>query len=241
MMYFGSRYHCPICDSHLCKLRPYGVDSAALANKGIVGGGYRINARCPVCYSTDRDRLLYLYLSRKTDLLSLPAKLLHVAPEGHLSTLLSQHNNIDYLTADLNSNTAMAKMDITQISYPNHSFDVILCNHVLEHISDDTQAMSELYRVLKPSGWGILQVPMSLTLKQTYEDPTKVTPAQRLEAFGQEDHVRIYAMDYVNRLEAAGFEVKPFQWWRHEVDFGGLDNQSGLLKNETLFFVTKRK
>ncbi|MGK0293007.1 MAG: hypothetical protein ACI9U1_001397 [Porticoccaceae bacterium] len=238
-LYFGERYHCPICNSHLKRLKPYGVDSAALANKRVIGGGYRLNALCPVCFATDRDRLLYLYLSKKTNLLSAPVKLLHVAPEGHLSQLLHQHDNIDYLTADLGAKTVMVKMDITKIDFPEHTFDAILCNHVLEHIPDDSQAMSELYRVLKPGGWAILQVPMSLTLKQTYEDPTKTTPAQRVTAFGQDDHVRIYAMDYVLRLEAAGFEVKLFQWWQHEVDFGGLDNCSGLLKDETLFFVTK--
>ena len=107
------------------------------------------------------------------------------------------HPNIDYLSADLNSPSAMVKMDITNIKYEDNSFDVIICNHVLEHIPDDRKAMSELYRVLKPGGWAILQVPISLLLNKTYEDPTVTTPEEREKVFGQSDHVRIYAKDYV--------------------------------------------
>ena len=99
----------------------------------------------------------------------------------------------------------MVKMDITDIQYPDESFDVIYCSHVLEHVVDDRKAMSEFRRVLKSDGWAILLVP--ITVETTYEDPSIVDPAERLKHFGQDDHVRRYGKDYVERLRAAGFKV----------------------------------
>ena len=99
----------------------------------------------------------------------------------------------------------MIKIDITDIKFQNNTFDCILCSHVLEHILDDNKAIRELYRVLKPNGWAILQVP--ILREKTFEDPNIQTPEERLKYFGQEDHVRIYGLDYKDRLENAGFKV----------------------------------
>jgi ubiquinone/menaquinone biosynthesis C-methylase UbiE len=99
----------------------------------------------------------------------------------------------------------MVKMDITNIEYDNQSFDVIYCGHVLEHVQDDRRAMREFHRVLRRNGWAILLVP--ITAEETFEDPSIVDPKQRLEAFGQEDHVRRYGPDYIDRLCEAGFKV----------------------------------
>lgn len=236
--FFGWRYKCPICDSHLSRLRPFGLKIPVLSEKKVIGGGYRLNAQCPVCYSTDRERLLYLYLSKKTNIFTEKVKLLHVAPEGGLSTIIKKYSNIDYLTADIASNTVMVKMDITKINYPDKSFDVIICNHVLEHIIDDTKAMKELYRILKPGGWGILQVPMSLSLNKTYEDFSVTTASEREEVFGQSDHVRIYAIDYVDRLKESGFQVSPFKWW-NDKEFANSKNKYGLIRGESVFLVNK--
>lgn len=131
--------------------------------------------------------------------------MLHVAPEYCFEPRFKRLLDDDYLTADLFNPRVMVKMDITDIQYTNQSFDVICCNHVLEHVSDDKQAMREFYRVLKNSGWAILLVP--ITSEKTFEDPSIVEPKERLEAFGQEDHVRRYGPDYVDRLRDIGFTV----------------------------------
>lgn len=238
LRFHGSRYHCPICASNLRCLRPKGFNFPVLSEKAVIGGGYRLKAQCPVCKSTDRERLLYLYLSKRTDIFKNRVKLLHVAPEPGLSARFKNSSNIDYLTADISSSEVMVKMDITDINYPDGSFDIIICNHVLEHIIDDSKAMQELCRVLKPGGWGILQVPISLSLEQTFEDFSVTEPAAREEVFGQSDHVRIYAMDYVERLNRSGFTVRLFNWWE-DPELVGADNRYGLLQDESLFLVSK--
>lgn len=168
--YFGSEYECLFCGGHFRKLLPCGRNLPVLKEKQVVGGGYRL-ARCPrfSCQSSDRERLLFFYLKNKTNIFSEKVKLLHVAPEKNLRQVLIGRSNIDYLSADLCSPTAMLKLDITDIHYEDCAFDVIICNHVLEHIPDDRKAMSELYRVLRPDGWAILQVPISLAITETYE------------------------------------------------------------------------
>lgn len=109
-----------------------------------------------------------------------------------------------YLTADLLL-PADEKMDITGIQHPDDSFDVVYCSHVLEHVPDDRKAMREFYRVLKPSGWAIFMIP--ITVDKTVEDPTITDPQERLRLFGQDDHVRRYGPDFVDRLQEAGFSV----------------------------------
>jgi SAM-dependent methyltransferase len=151
---------------------------------------------------------LWLYLKERTPLLTEPLSLLHIAPETFLGRTLRALPNIDYLSGDLESPAAMVKMDITDIQYPDASFDVILCNHVLEHVPADRQAMRELYRVLKPGGWAILQVPIDESRAETLEDPTIVTPEARQQYYGQYDHVRLYGRDYAERLSEVGFRVE---------------------------------
>jgi predicted SAM-dependent methyltransferase len=239
--WFGFRYKCPLCKHRLRKFLPFGLNFPVLKEKKVIGGGYRQNARCPICGSLDRERLLYLYLLHRTDLFEKPKRLLHVAPEATVGHVLRTKANIDYVTADIASETVMIKMDITDIRFPDNSFDAIICNHVLEHIIDDGKAMSELYRILKPGGWAILQVPLSLTLKNTYEDFSITTTTGREEAFGQGDHVRIYAeKDYQDRLTRVGFKVNVFKWVSETENFGGRRNAFGLNEEECVYFVTKR-
>jgi SAM-dependent methyltransferase len=151
--------------------------------------------------------LVWLYFTQRTDLFDGATKrMLHVAPERCLERRLAGAIGAGYLTADLQDKRAMVRMDITTIAYPDNWFDVIYCSHVLEHVVDDRRAMREFHRVLRPSGWAILLVP--ITTDQTVEDPTIVDPKERLRLFGQEDHVRRYGPDYVNRLQDAGFKVR---------------------------------
>jgi SAM-dependent methyltransferase len=196
-LFRGTNFYCPICEISLRQFNPHGVIIA------------RENALCPVCGSVERHRLLWLYFVNETDLFSpKQKKMLHIAPERCFVDKFSSYLQIDYLTADLN-NSAMVKMDITDIQYPDNSFDVIYCSHVLEHIPDDRQAMLELARVLKPGGWAILQVPVAINTEQTIEDLSITDPAEKERLFGHPDHVRIYgAVDYKNRLEMEGFQVQ---------------------------------
>lgn len=188
----NSRY-CPICNAPSCKFDEFGVIP-------------RKDAKCRHCGSLERHRLVWLYFKEKTDLFSrTPTKMLHVAPESFLETLLKQSLGTAYLTVDLYNSRSMVKMDITDIQYPDESFDVIYCSHVLEHVPDDKQAIREFFRVLKPDGWAILLVP--ITADRTFEDPSITDPAERLKLFGHEDHVRHYGPDYVERLREAGFKV----------------------------------
>jgi ubiquinone/menaquinone biosynthesis C-methylase UbiE len=115
--------------------------------------------------------------------------------------------NLDYVTADIESPLAKVKMDIHAIPFPENTFDVAFCNHVMEHVDDDIQAMRELHRVLKPGGWAIIQSPMDISREATYEDAAITSPADREKHYWQSDHQRLYGLDYQERLETAGFTV----------------------------------
>lgn len=185
--------HCPCCTAHFSFFKPFGRRP-------------RPEARCPRCGSLERHRLIALYMSLRTNLLDpRPKKLLHIAPEPNMVHFFRKVSSVEYLSADLTSDRAMEKMDLTDIQYPAHSFDVICCSHVLEHIPDDRKAMRELCRVLKPDGWAILQVP--ILAKTTFEDPAVTSPEERERLYGQHDHVRKYGLDYRDRLIEAGFSV----------------------------------
>ncbi len=191
--YAGTDRYCPVCNKSSSQFLPTGFIR-------------RENAICPHCNSLERHRLVYLFMKNKTNLFE--AKLncmLHVAPEPCLEPLFRKLLGNKYVTADLLNPRAMVKMDITDIQYPDETFDVIYCSHVLEHVPADRKAMSEFYRVLKSSGWALLLVP--ITADKTYEDPSIVDPDERLKAFGQKDHVRRYGPDYIDRLREAGFKV----------------------------------
>lgn len=194
VFYAGNKHECPVCGHKFRKLLPYG-------NKG------QDNRLCPSCLSLERHRLLWLYLKRETDFFQEPYKMLHIAPEQPYLKKFKVMPNLNYTTADLESPIADVKMDIRQMPFEDNSFDVLFCNHVLEHIDDDKKAMQEILRVLKPNAWAILQVPLDRTRKTTYEDFSITDPKEREKHFGQYDHLRVYGKDYKDKLEEAGFEV----------------------------------
>ena len=159
-----------------------------------------------------RHRLSWLYLDRETDLLTRPQRLLHVAPEACLLPRFRENPTLDYVPGDkmvegYGAQDSVAYLDLLDINEAEASFDFILCNHVLEHIPEDRQAMREMYRVLRPGGTLLVTVPIKESLKQTYENPHVTDPRQREEHFGQWDHVRYYGTDIADRLREAGFEV----------------------------------
>lgn len=230
---------CPFCNQCSQSFLPVGLDLPVLREKQVVGGGFRLRVTCPTCGSSDRDRLVYLYLLNKTRVFQEKTRLLHVAPESGLQRKFRQSPNLRTITVDLYASSVMLRADLTAIPHPSNAFDAIICNHVLEHIPDDRLAMSEIYRVLRPEGWAILQVPISPTLSTTYEDWSKTTSKAREEAFGQFDHVRIYAADYKARLQEAGFTVQVFRWTCERSRFGGYANLFALNKKEVVFVARK--
>ena len=200
-------------------------------------GDQRSNALSPSTLSLERHRLLWLYLKNETDFFTAPKKVLHIAPEQCFLKLFKQQENLEYLTADLHSPIADVKADICNLPFENNTYDVVFCNHVLEHIEDDKKAMSELLRVLKPGGMGIFQIPQELDREKTYEDFTITSPDERTKHFGQYDHVRTYGKDYFDRLRAVGFTV-------NEIDYSKnisneLITKYCLVKGEILPVCTK--
>jgi SAM-dependent methyltransferase len=168
------------------------------------------NFECPWCGAHDRERHLFLYL-RATGLLpvSTGARILHCAPERHLSRILANDRPAQYVRGDLfPTSPDIERLDITAIAYPDDNFDLVLANHVMEHVPDDMKALAEIRRVLKPGGNAILQTPYSVRLERSWSDPGIATAEARQLAFGQEDHVRLYGNDIFARFAAAGFESR---------------------------------
>lgn len=175
-------------------------------------GSQRNNVLSPSTLSLERHRLLWLYLKMETDFFGAESKVLHFAPEQCFLKRFRKMKNLDYTTTDLESPIADVKADICDLPFEDNTYDVIFCNHVLEHIPDDKRAMQELYRVMKRGGYGIFQIPQDLSREVTYENDSITDKKERAEIFGQYDHVRVYGRDYFDKLRAVGFKVK-------EVDF----------------------
>ena len=172
----------------------------------------RENVLAPSTLSLERHRLLWLYLKNETDFFTAQKKVLHFAPEQAFYKRFRKLKHINYTTTDLNSPLADVKADICNLPFKENSFDIILCNHVLEHIPDDTKAMQEMYRVLKPGGWGIFQIPQDIDRETTFEDDSITNKKERAKIFGQYDHVRIYGKDYFNKLRSIGFKVEEIDY-----------------------------
>lgn len=199
LAYAGNSVECPVCGHHYRKFMPYGYVET------------RENALCPHCLALERHRLLWLYLQRETRMLEERPLFLHVAPEVCLMRKFRKAYKDcpeRYITADLESPLADLKMDIQAIPLGNESVDVIFCNHILEHVESDFRAMSEMYRVMRHGGWGIMLSPVNLTLEHTFEDDSITDRAERTRIFGQYDHRRNYGLDYADRLRSVGFEVE---------------------------------
>lgn len=192
----GNKYTDPIDGKSFSKFLPYGYINQ------------RENVLSPSTLSLERHRLLWLYLKNETDFFSKNLKVLHFAPEQAFYKRFRKLKNLNYTTTDLNSPLADVKADICNLPFKENEFDFILCNHVLEHIPDDTKAMQGLYRVLKPGGTAILQIPQDLKRTDTFEDDSITDRKERERIFGQYDHVRIYGRDYFDKLRNIGFKVE---------------------------------
>lgn len=228
LFYKGRGVECPVCGARYRRFLPYGYVQS------------RSNALCPHCLSLERHRLLWLYLTRETDLLRSAPRTLHIAPEvclmRHLKRRFARCPE-QYVTADLESPLADLHFDVQRIPLPDASFDFVICNHLLEHVADDRQALRELYRILRPGGRGILLSPVELTRAHTYEDDTIVDPAERTRIFGQYDHRRIYGADYPDRLRDAGFEAEDIDY---AASFSDEERRRYALPADHIYAVRKR-
>ena len=222
----GGNVHCPICEKGFRKFLPYGRTNP------------RPNALCPNCLSLERHRLIWLYLKKKTRFFSKKQPVLHIAPEGCFIRRFEDIHQEKYITADIESPLAKVKMDIHQMPFPDNAFDTVLCNHVLEHVADDIQAMREIARVLRPGGFAILQIPFFHPVPDnTISDPSVTDRKMREKLFGQDDHVRKYGKDYPQRIEQAGLQAV-------EDDFVNTLSEDerqkfGLVKGEIIFRAEK--
>jgi len=199
LYYRGNKRCCPVCSrevSHFITSRE-GHDT-----------------KCPWCDSMARHRFVWLYLDRSLRLWDFPAstKILHVAPESAFIGKFRNHFGTNYVTSDLLSPDVDINCDITRMPFGDGEFDLIYCSHVLEHVPDDRAALAEFRRTLSPQGRAIILVPIDETREATYEDPSIVSREDRLKEFGQEDHVRVYGRDFLDRLSDAGLDCRELRW-----------------------------
>jgi predicted SAM-dependent methyltransferase len=228
IVYKGNKVECPVCKKSFRKFLSYGSNVA-----------HRENVLCPYDLTLERHRLMWLYLQNKSDFFIKPnLKVMHIAPEQCFHKIFKNQKNLDYTTGDLVSPIADLHFDLHQIPLEDNQYEIIFCNHVMEHVTDDLKCMQELHRIMKPGGWGIFQVPIDTNRTSTYEDWTITTPEEREKHFWQYDHVRLYGTNYPNRLEEAGFTVET-------VDYGKeispeLFDRYRLPKGEMLYIVHKK-
>ena len=198
LAYRGRGRECPVCGSRYRRFMPYGYVTS------------REDALCPHCLSLERHRMIWLWLKESSNLFEGYPRLLHIAPEVSLMRHFKRHyrDNKNYITADIESPLADLHFDVQNIPLESESVDIIICNHLLEHVEDDKRAMAELYRILKKGGWGIMLVPEDRSRATTFEDDTITDAEERTRLFGQYDHRRVYGIDYDQRLANAGFRVE---------------------------------
>lgn len=197
LVYKGDKVECPVCERKFRKFLSYGSNVA-----------HRENVLCPYDLTLERHRLMWLYLKRESNFFTADRlNVLHMAPEQCFLKKFKEQKNLNYLTADIESPIADMHFDLHQIPLEDNRFDVIFCNHVLEHVDDAHRCMEEMYRVMKPGGWGIMQVPQDINRAETYEDWSITSPEEREKHFWQKDHVRLFGRDYPDWLRKAGFTV----------------------------------
>jgi SAM-dependent methyltransferase len=225
-LFKGNNVECPVCEKTFRTFLPFGVKE-------------RENALCPNCLSLERHRLQWLYLKNETDFFSAPYKVLHVAPEQCFLKRFKALENLDYTTADLESPLADLHFDLHDIPLEDNLYDFFICNHVLEHVEDDKKVLHEVLRILKPEGKALMQVPLDYERETTYEDTTITKPSDREKHFGQKDHLRVYGLDYPDRLRKQGFDVE-------EIDYSEMMGKEKLSRyrldpRELLYLCSKQK
>ncbi len=198
ILFKGNQVECPVCERKFRKFLSYGSSVA-----------HRENVLCPYDLTLERHRLMWLYLKQESDFFTAPhLNVLHIAPEQCFYKQFKKQSNLNYLTGDLVSPIADLHFDLHHIPLEDNTYDVIFCNHVMEHVDDALVCMKELFRVMKPGGWGIMQVPQDHQNEITFEDKSITTPEDREKYYWQKDHVRLFGKDYPEWLSKAGFKVE---------------------------------
>lgn len=206
----GNKVYCLYCKKTFGKFMQEGVKSPAFLKYKVAGGGYKLNVQCPNCFSVDRSRLLYLFFQLRTDVYKKKTAILHISPNKEIANVLKGDTitqTVGSIEPEMYSEYNPVYLDVQKMNFPDNTFDVVICCHVIEHVDSDDQAMREIYRVLKPGGFAVLQVPLAINLNKTIEDKTLKTDKERKLKFGQVDHVRLYGLDYFDKLQVAGFRV----------------------------------
>lgn len=227
LLYRGNNVTCPVCERSFSKFLSYGSSVA-----------HRENVLCPYDLTLERHRLMWLYLKKESNFFSTQGlKVLHIAPEQCFLPLFKKQSNLTYLTGDLESPIADIHFDLHAIPLEDNRFDVVFCNHVMEHVRDPNQCMKEIYRVMNKGAWAIMQVPQDFNREETYENAEITSPEEREKHFWQKDHIRLFGRDYPRWLEKAGFSVKEFDLNKHfseaEID------RYRLMKGEVLYIACK--
>jgi glycosyltransferase involved in cell wall biosynthesis/tetratricopeptide (TPR) repeat protein len=233
--------YCVLCKSDVASWLPWKAQirrSPFVSGLGSVGSNVE-QFWCPKCRSHDRERHLMLYL-QATNLLETfhDACILHVAPEANLSKVISEQKPRRYVLGDLHpASKEIELVDVENLSYPDDSFDWVLCNHVLEHVTDYRRALSELRRVLRPGGRLICQTPYAEKLSVTFEEKSLSSDEERFLYYGQEDHVRLFGNDIESIIQSAGF-VGSLQ--SHKTLIADIDPQHyGVNEREPFFLFVK--
>lgn len=227
LKYAGNKVTCPCCNGHFREFAPFGNDR-------------RPNAWCLDCESLERHRLLWMYFENKTNLYNKPLKVLHIAPETIFFNHFSRQPNIEYFPVDIFPNLypkGTLHFDLLHHNQPDNRYDVIICNHVFQYIEEDRQAMKSLYNLMKPGGWGIMQVPINTKAQATHEDPTITDPVEREKIFGLKEHVRYYSYDYADRLRESGFQVKVDDYTAEFTDEDIF--KYGFFKGDAVYYCSK--
>jgi len=209
--------HCPICDYRGRFLS--------------LGTPVRWHGRCPACSSRERHRLIHLFLEHENINLHDGCSILHFAPEPYFIKMMDGNSN--YHTADIVPGKARHTMDMASITFPDNTFDIVISNHVLEHVDNDSQAIREVHRVLSPGGIAIITVPMNWSRNETYENRTVISSGQRYIHYGDPGHLRYYGRDVPEKLQAAGFRVDCWRLSQTE------ETRYGLLRDEVLWIARK--
>jgi SAM-dependent methyltransferase len=240
----GGRCHCVMCGHRVWRFMPYmsgDKNASGLMFAVDVIGSNVDQFECPHCGSNDRERHLLMYLERTRVLASIYGKsVLHFAPEKRLSKRIAAAGPLNYVPCDLYPSAPnVQRVDMLEMPFDGDVFDLVIANHVLEHVGDEVKALSEICRVLKPGGHAILQTPYSAKLHHTWQDPGIDTDEARLQAYGQSDHVRLFGRDIFDRIVAAGFESRV---QKHQDLLPKIDAfRAGVNTSEPLFLFQKTK
>ncbi len=221
LFYKGKKCYCNVCEKEL--------KSFVLSHNGQ-------DKLCPYCGSLPRTRVLWQYLKEKQDIETRKIKVLDFSPQRYFKKRFKALNNITYVDSDYESKSCLKNYDICNIDEADETYDLIICYHVLEHVKNDKKAMSELYRILKPAGNLLIQVPFNKEEMTIEEGKEELSAELRKELFGQDDHVRIYYLnDLVERLKISSFQVEILQFAKNNPIFSNM----GVNENDTILVCKK--